>query len=591
VDGTTGTTWDVQNTPDAHNTNNGGGGGDIPLLSGGGTFLKIEGYNSGAPATAEIVVTDPNDLTYGLFPDQTTTVSPDMLTRALNEGKPVTLQANDDITIDSPITANPKGKPRALTLDAGRSIILNAGINTSGGNLFLVANDTVADGVIDSQRGPGNAAITMASGATLSAGAGALSVQLRHSTDKTNNASGVVTLLGVTAGGTTLSPVARLGITINGTKPGDGIAAGTYTQVDVTGPINLNDAPLQVTNNLLAAAGDTFTIVQTSGGVTGTFRGLPEGARVAASDGSLFTISYQGDGGKAVVLTAIPAAPGQLVITVEPSSTATAGLPFAIQPIVQEEDRFGNVVTSDSTHTVTAMRGSHGTAGLKGGTLKVQLIHGVGAFSGLYYTRAETMNLTFAVNRSGVSTVTSTDVVVSPAGASQLVITQQPSAKATVGVAFATQPIVKEEDPYGNVIKSDSTSTVTAARGSKGTASLQGSKLTVTLVNGVAKFRGLHYNKAQTMNIKFTANASEVSAASSNDVVVSTAPAAPTQPVIPTSTKRIALTSPGALRAPARAAAATPDDPLLAPLVFDSPDLQDRLKLKKHAPKVSETDG
>ena len=73
--------------------------------------------------------------------------------------------------------------------------------------------------------------------------------------------------------------------------------------------------------------------------------------------------------------------------------------------------------------------------------------------------------------------------MVSAATASQLVITQQPSATATAGVAFATQPVVIEEDQFGNVITTDSTHTVTAATGSQGTASLQGSNLTVTLVS------------------------------------------------------------------------------------------------------------
>ena len=50
----------------------------------------------------------------------------------------------------------------------------------------------------------------------------------------------------------------------------------------------------------------------------------------------------------------------------------------------------------------------------------------------------------------------------SPAAASQLVVTTQPSTTATAGVAFATQPVVTEEDAFGNVITTDSTSTVTA---------------------------------------------------------------------------------------------------------------------------------
>src|SRR5206468_454158 len=113
-----------------------------------------------------------------------------------------------------------------------------------------------------------------------------------------------------------------------------------------------------------------------------------------------------------------------------------------------------NVVTSDSTHTITAAR-STGTGALQG-TTTVTLASGVATFSGLSYNVAETMNLGFTTN-AGAFTATSNNIVVSPAAASQLVITQQPSSTATAGVAFATQPVVKEEDSFGNVITSDST--------------------------------------------------------------------------------------------------------------------------------------
>ena len=39
--------------------------------------------------------------------------------------------------------------------------------------------------------------------------------------------------------------------------------------------------------------------------MTGTFNGLSQGSMVAAADGSEFSISYQADGGDAVVLTAL----------------------------------------------------------------------------------------------------------------------------------------------------------------------------------------------------------------------------------------------------------------------------------------------
>ena len=124
------------------------------------------------------------------------------------------------------------------------------------------------------------------------------------------------------------------------------------------------------------------------------------------------------------------------MISQEPSATATAGTAFSAQPIVKEEDQFGNVVTSDSTHTVTAATGSQGTASLQG-TATVTFSSGVATFSGLHYNKAETMNIAFSTNASGVSDPTSSNVVVSPAAASQLAITQEPSSTATAGQASA----------------------------------------------------------------------------------------------------------------------------------------------------------
>ena len=179
---------------------------------------------------------------------------------------------------------------------------------------------------------------------------------------------------------------------------------------------------------------------------------------------------------------------------------------------------------------MTAARGSTGTASLQGSTLTVTLSSGVATFSGLSYNKAETMNIAVHHQRRGVTSATSSNVVVSPAAASQLVVTTQPSARRRPGWRSRTQPVVTEEDPFGNVITTDSTHTVTAARGSTGTASLQGSSLTVTLSSGVATFSGLSYNKAETMNIAFTTNASGVTSATSSNVVVS--PAAASQLVV-----------------------------------------------------------
>ena len=305
VDGTSGITLDGQNTADAQNSLSGDGGGITiqPIASGSAFIYSPDNYPY--PGTVATAFTDPNELAYALGQGQTITVTPEFLTRTLDTGTDVTAQSNDDITIDSPITETSTGTPGSLTLEAGRSILINAGINTAGGNLSLIANDSVADGVVNSERDPGDADITMTSGAALDTGSGSLVVDLEQSTDKTNNGRGSVTLLGVDASAFTLPAGSTLGVSITGTTPGDGIAAGTYSQLVVSGSIDLNDATLQVTTSAAFAAGTAFAIVQSGTGVTGTFNGLPQGSTVAAADGSEFSISYQADGGDAVVLTAL----------------------------------------------------------------------------------------------------------------------------------------------------------------------------------------------------------------------------------------------------------------------------------------------
>ena len=62
------------------------------------------------------------------------------------------------------------------------------------GNLTIIGNDLLANGVVDADRDSGPAVITMASSATLDAGSGEISIDLRAGTGKTNLDSSDVTL-------------------------------------------------------------------------------------------------------------------------------------------------------------------------------------------------------------------------------------------------------------------------------------------------------------------------------------------------------------------------------------------------------------
>ena len=183
----------------------------------------------------------------------------------------------------------------------------------------------------------------------------------------------------------------------------------------------------------------------------------------------------------------------QLVITMQPSPTAKAGTAFAVQPVIIEEDQYGNVISGDSEHTVTVTLDSLGTASVRG-TTTVTFVNGVAAFSGLFYNKAETMNLVFSTNATGVSSVTSNSLVISPAAAKTLAFVQQP-VDTRVFVTIAPAVTVAIQDQFGNTVTSDSNDSVTVAISTNPASGTLGGTKTVTVASGVASFSGLSIDK------------------------------------------------------------------------------------------------
>ncbi len=128
-------------------------------------------------------------------------LTPAQITAFLNAGENVILKANNNLIVNSAIvTNNPLGNGGNLALNAGQSILINADITTDNGNLQLVSNETLANGVVDSWRSTGNAVITMATGTTIDAGTGSVSIELRDGEGLTNRESGDITLYNIFAG-------------------------------------------------------------------------------------------------------------------------------------------------------------------------------------------------------------------------------------------------------------------------------------------------------------------------------------------------------------------------------------------------------
>ena len=252
--GATGVVGTVSSLNSLVGTTAGDIGFGLMALSDGRMLVKSGSWDAGGLVNAgrvDIIGTTSlaNPYTFAANPTGASTVLVSDLTALLNAGTAVTLQANNDITVSTAITANnAAGNGGDLTLQAGRSILLNASITTDNGNLALTANDTVANGVVDANRDAGAAAITMAAGTSINAGTGDVTITLRDGAGLTNSTSGNIGLRDINAA--TISAVnggatAGSGIILNGTlsasaTSGDGIVLAGKTFVNNTGATALS---------------------------------------------------------------------------------------------------------------------------------------------------------------------------------------------------------------------------------------------------------------------------------------------------------------------------------------------------------------
>jgi filamentous hemagglutinin family protein len=157
-----------------------------------GTFLMTYGAENGI---VRVGLTNPNQISFARGQAQDMTITPSLLTTFLNAGTNVTMQANNDITISDAVTVNNvSGNGGNLSLSAGRSVAINGNITTDNGNLTIVANDLLANGVVDAYRDAGAATLSVGNGVTINVGTGNITMDLRTGAGKTNSTSGDLTI-------------------------------------------------------------------------------------------------------------------------------------------------------------------------------------------------------------------------------------------------------------------------------------------------------------------------------------------------------------------------------------------------------------
>lgn len=274
-------------------------------------------------------------------------------------GGNVILQANRDITIIEAINITDSGA--SLTMQAGRSIIINNDITTNNGAIFLTANEVLAAGVVNAQRtGEIPAAITFDSGTprTINAGNANITITINTGLGLTNNASANITLENLTTTGHVL-------VVNNGPTAGSSIvrqsAASLITAasaaLDVSssgGAVGTSAAPIRlgVTNAEARASGGGVFLNSPSGGLTiggATLGGLSgisaAGASAIGSDGAVTIAESIANTGFALSLNATSGGFSQNVGTTISASQLTLG-------------GAGDFALDQSTNNVTSLIGS-----------------------------------------------------------------------------------------------------------------------------------------------------------------------------------------------------------------------------------------
>jgi len=291
------------------------------------------------------------------------------------------------------------------------------------------------------------------------------------------------------------------------TQPGGGVAGAAWSQQPVA---EVRDAfGNRVTTGVDASANLTASLTTGTGTLSGTLT-VAASAGVATFSGlSLDLIGTNkvltftkanttGSGGTASssvassAFTITHATGSQLAYATQPGG-GLAGAAWSQQPVVQVQDAYGNLVTTgvDATRVVSANL-TTGTGTLSGTTTSTA-VAGVATFSNLSLNLIGTNKVltASATVTAGAATVASSAFTITHAAASQLAFATQPGGGNT-GAAWAQQPIVQVQDPYGNLVTTSADASRTIALTlSTGPGTLSGTA-SLAAASGVATFSGLN---------------------------------------------------------------------------------------------------
>ena len=179
-------------------------------------------------------------------------------------------------------------------------------------------------------------------------------------------------------------------------------------------------------------------------------------------------------------------ADGRLAITLQPSSSAESGAPFAQQPVVQVVDQLGNPASQpDVTVTATVSSGPSGTLA---SATAVTGASGLATFNGLALSGL-IGDYTLSFSAPELTGVTSTTISLTAGPPAQLALVVSPSATARSRVPLVQPPSIQLQDASGNPIAL--AGIPLAASIATGSGTLGGQTAVTTGADGSATFAGL----------------------------------------------------------------------------------------------------
>lgn len=190
---------------------------------------------------------------------------------------------------------------------------------------------------------------------------------------------------------------------------------------------------------------------------------------------------------------------GSLVITQQPSSSASSGAAFPRQPKVQIQDANGNPVSLAGIAVQAAFASNPGAGNLLGNSTATTDATGLATFQNLGISGpAGSYTLNFSVpNRTDISgTPPSSTITISAGSAARLRFAVQPTSIATGGT-IAPPVTVQVQDALGNLVSSATTAVTVGLGVNPSGATLSGTK-TANAIGGIATFAGLSLNRPGT---------------------------------------------------------------------------------------------